>query len=129
MEFFILIGAVSYWKSLSLMGATSVVYNNIFSGTFLSTFIIWILIDVIPYFMVFLNMSKTIENDSVEKLSTPWTMFTGIFLGFDIVWLGFFWKLYLINGCIVAIRILMPYLLIKKIQAHESKKKVTTKKK
>jgi hypothetical protein len=105
----------SFWHNWSLNKSAMIFYHNLFSGTLINDILLWVIIDVIPFSAVYKQICQEKATNTLGVVTTGITLFTGIFMGFDIVWLGYFWKKYFVNMLIVGIRLLVPMLLISKI--------------
>jgi hypothetical protein len=114
-------GIFAFWHNMGWMKTFQLFYCNMFSGSMINDIILWLVIDVIAFSMVYKKITE--ENQGqLGPVTTGITLFTGIFMGFDIVWLGYFWKKYFVNVLIVGIRIFVPFLLISKMNCCSSNK-------
>ena len=120
-QLMVYIGIFSWMESISLISSTMIIYNRIFSGTTVHNIVLWLMIDVIPYTFVLMELTSIIKEKKLEKFAPlSWEiLFAGVFLGFDIVWFGFFWHQYFLNFLIIAVRIIMPYLILMNFQCSD----------
>ena len=108
-------GIFSFWHSITIQKTWNLFYSHMFSGTLTNDILLWLIIDVIPFAMVYKQISMEKTTNTLGAITTAITLFTGIFMGFDIVWIGYFWKKYIVNMLIIGVRLIVPMLLLSKI--------------
>ena len=100
----------SYWLQESIYCTLILFWNKIFCGNTFINILLWILIDVVPYTLAYIELTQIIKEKNLDHFncSLKEGFFAGVFFGFDLVWIGYFWHQYLNNFLIIATRIIMP---------------------